>query len=121
MRAKTNYFKVNGTAMLAPDEPMEVSYQDLDASDAGRDESGYMHRIVVRNKVGSWNFAYSYLTKEEYAYLLSVLPGAGSFTFTYPTPAGSRQTKAYLSAYSVVWQDVRTGLYRNMKFSIIEC
>ena len=38
--------------MLAPDEGVEMSFEDLDSADAGRDEAGYMHRSVVRYKVG---------------------------------------------------------------------
>ena len=117
----TELYQINGQPMVAPDAGVEMSFTDLDDAQSGRDESGYMHRIVVRQKVGVWNFVYSHLTREEYSYLLSILPTGGSFTFTYPTEDGSRNTRAYLSGYSVVWQDARTGLYRNMKFSIIEC
>ena len=65
MRATTQLFQINGKPILAPDAEVVVSYSDLDASDAGRDESGFMHRIVVRHKVGSWKFSYSHLTEEE--------------------------------------------------------
>ena len=65
MRAKTNLFTVNGKPMLVPDQEVTVNYEDLDASDSGRDESGVMHRFVVRYKVASWSFSYSHLTEEE--------------------------------------------------------
>ena len=48
MRPFTNLFLINGKPMLAPDADVGVSYTDLDANDSGRDESGYMHRIVMR-------------------------------------------------------------------------
>ncbi len=63
MRRTTDLFTVNGQPMLAPDEEIGISYEDLDASDSGRDESGVMHRIVVRQKVPSWTFSYSHLTE----------------------------------------------------------
>ena len=45
---------------------IEPSYSDLDASDSGRDEAGFMHREVVREKVATWPIAYSCLTDDEY-------------------------------------------------------
>ena len=117
MREKTTLFTVNGNPILVPDGDISVSYEDLDSADAGRDEAGFMHRSVVRYKVGVWEFSYSNLTGEEYRYLLSVLPKAGSFLF--PHPQG--QTVAYLSRYSIVYHNARTDTYKNLKFSIIEC
>ena len=67
MRAKSNLFQINGVPMLAQDAEVVSGFEDLDASDAGRDESGFMHRIVGRYKVGSWKFEYSHLTEEEKA------------------------------------------------------
>lgn len=110
--------------MPVPDEGVEMSFEDLDDAQSGRDESGFMHRIVVRNKVGVWNFSYSHLSQQEYAYLLSILPEGGSFTFTHPSgedSAVSRDTQAYLSKYGIVWHNARTNTYRNLKFSIIQC
>ncbi len=120
----TELYKINGKALIAPDAGVEMTFTDLDDAQSGRDESGYMHRIVARHKVGVWNFAYSHLTESEYAYLLSILPRTGSFTFTYPMPGSSSRsmdTDAYLSNYGIVWHNARTGDYRNLKFSIIEC
>lgn len=123
MNRLTELYLLAGKPVLAPDAEVEMSFSDIDSADAGRDESGYMHRSVVRRKVGVWNFTYSHLTTQEYGYMLSVLPQAGSFAFTYPDPVTgeSRVTEAYLSNYSVLWQDQKTGLYKNLKFSVIEC
>ncbi len=120
----TELYKINGKALIAPDAGVQMSFSDLDDDQSGRDESGYMHRIVARHKVGVWDFNYSHLTENEYAYLLSILPQTGSFTFTYPMPGDSSRavdTDAYLSNYGIVWHNARTGDYRNLKFSIIEC
>lgn len=120
----TQLYQIDGAPLLAPDAGVEMSFEDLDAAESGRDESGFMHRIVARNKVGVWNFNYSHLTEAEYAYLLSILPAGGSFTFTYPVLGNSSKltyTTAYLSKYGVVWHNARTKDYRNLKFSIIEC
>ena len=66
---------VDGRPMPAPDAEADFSFTDLDASDSGRTEDGVMHRIVVREKVGAWGFAYSHLTDEELAYLKGLFAG----------------------------------------------
>ena len=124
MNTKTNLYQIDGKAMLAPDAGVEMSFEDLDSPDSGRDESGIMHRIVVRHKVGVWNFSYSHLTQEEYAYMLSILPKSGCFSFTHPKLEDCTKTEsctAYLSGYSIMWQSARTKDFRNLKFSIITC
>lgn len=120
----TELYQINYQPMIAPDQDVAMSFEDLDAAQSGRDEAGFMHRVVVRSKVGVWEFSYSHLTGEQYRYLLSILPASGSFTFTHPSPADStvmQETQAYLSKYSVVWHSARTDTYRNLKFSIIAC
>ena len=124
MRAKTDFFKINGTAMLAPDAQVEVSFQDLDAADAGRDESGFMHRIVVRRKVASWKFTYGHLTEEERRYMENLFGEADTFTFTHPDrldASQTRQTLCYRSQYGISWKNARTGLWSGYSFTIIEC
>jgi len=117
MNTMTALYQIDGKQMLAPDAQVEMSFEDLDSADSGRDESGVMHRFVVRRKVGTWSFHYSRLTQAEYEYMQSILPQAGCFLFTYP--GGS--CMAYLSGYSVVWEGLATGCYRDLKFSIIQC
>lgn len=120
----TTLFQIDGKPMLVPDAEMGFSYEDLDASDSGRDESGVMHRFPVRYKVGSWSFQYSALTDEEYAYLEGLFGTAATFRFTHPDrldASKSVTTKAYRSKYSISWYNARTGMWRNLKFNIIEC
>ena len=124
MRAKTELFQINGVPMLVPDTEVEVSYADLDAADAGRDESGYLHRIVVRFKVGSWKFTYAHLTEEEKRYMEGLFPEEGTFQFRHPArldAAQSEETVCYRSKYSLCWKNARTGLWSGYGFSIIEC
>ena len=52
MRKKTNLFLIDGQPMLAPDENMQITAQDIEAADAARDESGFLHRFTVRQNVG---------------------------------------------------------------------
>lgn len=124
MRAKTDLFKINGQQMLAPDEEVSVNYEDLDSSDSGRDESGFMHRTVVRYKVGSWKFEYSALTEEEKKYMESLFPNAATFQFTHPSRADSYKsetTECYRSKFGISWKNAKTGLWSGYSFSVIEC
>ena len=65
MRSVTDAFLINGQPMLAPDAEVTVSYEDIDGADAGRDQAGFLHRSLLRCKVPSWNFSYTWLTEEE--------------------------------------------------------
>ena len=120
----TELYQIDGMAMVAPDADVQMSFEDLDGAQSGRDESGFMHRILVRRKVGVWEFSYSHLTRQEYAYMMSILPQGGSFVFTHPGRQDStqpEQTQAYISRYGVVWHSAKTDSYRNLTFSVIEC
>ena len=124
MRPKTNLFKINGKPILVPDDHVGVSYEDLDSADSGRDESGVMHRIPVRYKVGSWTFTYNHLTEEEKKYMEGLFPDKATFSFTHPDRKDATLSvtgKAYRSKYSINWKNARTGLWSNYGFSIIEC
>ncbi len=124
MRAKTELFTVNGKPMLAPDAEVAVNYEDLDSSDSGRDESGFMHRIVARYKVASWSFSYSALTEEEKQYMESLFPNSPTFTFGHPSRKNAgvmEQTTCYRSKYGISWQNAATGLWSGYSFNIIEC
>ncbi len=122
MRKTTSLFQINGRPILVPDSEVSVNYEDLDSSDAGRDESGYMHRAVVRYKVPSWAFSYSSLTEEERAYMESLFPDTPWFTFTHPDRLDSTEaitTRCYRSKYGISWRNARTGLWSGYSFHII--
>ena len=124
MAQTVDFYRIDGVPMPAPDAEPVFTFTDLDASDAGRDESGVMHRVVVREKVGSWSFAYSHLTDAEYAALGALFAGKATFAFTHPKPGSSTETQVstcYCSNYSIAWRNARTGTWRNCKFNIIQC
>ena len=124
MRAKTELFKINDVPMLVPDTDVAMSFSDLDASDSGRDEAGFMHRIVMRYKVGSWKFTYSHLTEEEKQYMESLFPDSDNFRFLHPSNRNSgvmEETICYRSKYDISWKNAKTGLWSGYGFSIIEC
>ena len=110
--------------MLAPDQEITVSYEDIDAADAGRDQAGFMHRSLVRSKVACWNFSYSFLTDAEKTYMENLFPEGGEFLFTHPgrkDASQPEQTQCYRSKYTISWRNARSGLWSGYGFSIIEC
>lgn len=123
-RTKTDLFKINGKPMFAPDSNVDFSYEDLDDSDSGRDESGYMHRIVVRYKVMTGSFVFSYISDEDMQYMESLFPDEPDFDFTRPSrldPNTPVTTRCYRTKYGISWRNAKTGDWRNYKFNIVEC
>lgn len=124
MRKKTDLFLIDGQPMLAPDENMQVSREDIEAVDSLRDESGFLHRFVARQGVGRWDFSYEHLSQQEYDYMESLFAGKAYFTFTFPSLTEKNKTStvtAYRSGFGIGWHNAQTGAFRNYKFSIIEC
>ena len=124
MRSLTELFQINGQPMLAPDEEVSVSYEDIDGADAGRDQAGFMHRSMLRCKVPSWNFMYSGLTEEEKRYMEGLFGQDATFTLTHPDSVDasvSRQTTCYRSRYTISWKSAKSGLWSNYGFTVIAC
>lgn len=124
MKPFASMFRVNGKQLFAPDADVAVSYSDLDSEDSGRDESGFMHRIVVRYKLGTWSFEYSNITEEEKRYMEQLFGDTPDFEFTHPDRICANKlvtTRAYRSNYGLAWHNAITGQWRNYKFNIIEC
>lgn len=123
MRPTTNLFLIDGVPMLAPKEEPEFSFEDIDAADAGRDETGHMHRNIVLWKVGKWSFEYPVVTNAEYKYIESLFMGKTSFMFTRPNrlnPALTTTTECYRSKYKINWKSAKRGIWVNYSFNIIE-
>lgn len=124
MRATTYDFLINGEPVLVPDAGVGFSYEDLDDESSGRDEGGFMHRFIVRTKVGNWAFTYSSLTEEEKNYMESLFGNSGTFQFTHPSrmdSAVSETHTCYRSRVSLSWYNSKAGLWKNYKFNIIQC
>ena len=115
-------YQIDGKPMPIPDQDVEISRSDLDSDESGRDESGYMHRIVLRERVKTWGFSYAVLDRETYQYLMSLFEGKPTFEFAYRDEGGQPvKTIAYCSNDSIVYRNAKTGLYANLKLNIIEC
>lgn len=115
-------FKINGHPVVAPDADVSFEKKDVEASDSGKDESGVAHRYLMRSGVKTWNFNYTHLTREEYAYMENLLNGKPSFAFNYPKDDGSSDVCiAYCPGGAVAIRNIRTGLYSSYSFKIVEC
>ena len=126
-REYTDDFQINGTPLPMPDADGGVSfdYQDADAPDTGRDEAGVMHRSRVRHKMGKWTFSYKALLKEDYMYLMQIFDDdeGETFSFTHPTmadPDETEETECYCNSVQAGWYSKVLGIYKDVKFSIIE-
>lgn len=112
---------INGKPILAPDSDMQMEMNDLDSDESGRDEGGFMHRIVLRKDVKKWGLSYSFVTQEEYKYMESLFKNS-EFDVEYRDVGGyPAKCRCYRSNHSILVRNARTGLFKNYNFSIIEC
>ena len=122
MRERYYGLLFDGKPILVPDNDLAVELNDLDHSDSGRDELGFMHRIVLRNGVKSLSISYSSLTLEEYKYMESLFYQKTDFAVDYRALDGkAKEFRAYRSKHSIVIHNAASGIVKNYKFKIIEC
>lgn len=122
MRAFYYDLQIDKKPILAPDADVQMEFSDLDSSESGRDESGVMHRIVLRRKVKTWSLSYAVLTNEEYRYMESLFEGKDQFVVDYLGAGGKpAQCVVYRSKHSLTIFNAKTGIYKNYKFNLIEC
>ena len=119
------YYKdllIDGQPVLVPDADITISYEDLDSSESGRDESGFMHRVVQRTDVCKIPIAYASITRDDYLYMESLLRGKKDFQVDCRDFDGSLLSfRAYRSKHSITIFNARTGEYKNYTFNIIQC
>lgn len=120
---KTDLFTIGGMPILVPDGDLAFSEEDLLSSDSGRDESGVYHRFVLRSGIKNWDFSYSRLTREEYAYMESLFTDKETFLFGFVSALdGSKKTvRAYRSKHSVLLHCAADGQLRDYRFRITSC
>lgn len=113
---------IDGQPVLVPDEDVTISFEDLDSEESGRDESGYMHRVILRIGVKKIPMAYASLDSEEYRYMESLFQGKSTFQVDCRGIDGSPMSfMAYRSKHSISVHNIKTGIHKNYNFSIIEC
>lgn len=123
-RALCERLKINGKPMFAPDTEVQFQFEDLDSPESGRDDSGVMHRVVIRYKVLKGTFEFLFLCQEDYEYMESLFPDEPDFEFTHPDRRDFDKdtvSRCYRSVYGISWVNQKTNQIRNYKFNIIEC
>lgn len=120
---KTDMFTIDGLPILVPDGDLSYCEENLESSDSGFDESGVYHRFVTRHNVRSWDFSYSRLTQEEYAYMEALLSGKDTFWFRYKSTLDDtwQQVMAYRSKHSILCHCASNGQFRDYRFRITTC
>lgn len=122
MRSFCYEFQIDNNPILTPDADIKVDYTDLDSDESGRDENGFMHRIVLRRGVKTFSISYRLLSRDEYRYMESLFAGKSQFEFKYRGEDGNPVSFiAYRSKHSITFRNIRTGTYKNYAFNIIEC
>lgn len=115
-------FLIDKQPILAPDADLQIEYTDLDSESSGRDECGFMHRILLRRGMKVWSLSYGVLTAEEYRYMESLFAEKDKFLVEYRDYNGNAGScMAYRSVHSITVHNAKKGICKNYKFNIIEC
>ena len=119
----TDLFTIDGEPVLVPDGDLAFSAEDMESSDSGHDENGAYHRYVLRRGVQNWEFSYSRLSREEYAYMEGLFGNKDTFTFGFVSAhtGVKQQITAYRSKHSILWHCAADGQFRDYKFRITAC
>ena len=113
---------IDGQPVLVPDGDITISFEDLDSEESGRDEAGFMHRVVLRSGVKKIPLSYASLDTEEYRYMESLFGGKREFRVDCRGLDGSPLSfMAYRSKHSISIHNIKTGIHKNYNFDIIEC
>lgn len=114
--------QIDGKPILTPDCDINVVLTDLDDADSGRDESGVMHRIVLRRRMKSIPLTYKVLTSADYLYMESLFGDKDEFRVDYRDLNGQPGSfVGYRSKHGITIHNARTGTCKNYNFNLIEC
>ena len=119
---QTNIFQINGNPIPAPDENVQIRYEGR-GDKSLTDESGFLHRQVLRRGITAWKLCYSSLSGAERDYLMGLLTD-DSFRFTHPDrldPQKADESVCYLESCSECLQSALSGSYRDVQLTICQC
>ena len=120
----TQRYKIENTPVVAPNAGVQLRVSDIEAEESGRDESGYLHRVVLRPGLATWTLSYRDLSREEYDYMMALLPGSGSFLFTHPDNADadrSNVSRCCITDIRAGWHNALPGQSRELKITVTQC
>ena len=112
----TNEYYIDGVAL--PGGGLAVCRTaDLEAGDTGRDESGFLHRWVLRQGLRRWEFSYRDMDDAAAGALLAQLPRQDSWLLTCP----EGQTLCHLKETTHRQRTTLTGTNHDITLTIEEC
>lgn len=114
-------WKVDGVELPTPNADVMCSESDLDAEGSGRDELGYMHRIVARHRVKKWSFSYATINEEKYQIIKDAFDGKPDFLLEF-FEEGEKisETRAYSSGIRYSLHNIIKKIYKGVSFDLIE-
>ena len=122
MRSLYYDFQIDGQPVPVPDADLSVEVVDLEAEDSGYDESGVLHRFLVRKQVHCITLLYDVLSREEYHYLRALVGGKDTFSVQYRGVDGQpSELIGYCTGLQAALHNAKQGIYKGLKLVIREC
>lgn len=114
-------WKVDGVELPTPNADVGCSESDLDAEGSGRDELGYMHRIVIRHRVKKWSFKYKTINEEKYEKIKDIFDRKADFLLEFFVDGKQiSETRAYSSGIRYSIHNIVKKTYKGVSFDLIE-
>lgn len=112
----TEIYYMDGRALPPANGGVKCRRADLESGESGRDEGGFLHRVVLRTGVLSWVFSYRDLTPTACRQLLEVLPQKDCFLLQ-----GEDARRCYLEEISTHRRDTLQGTVYDVTLTVREC
>lgn len=114
-------WKIDGIELPTPNADVVCSESDLDAEGSGRDELGYMHRIVLRHRVKKWSFVYGTINEQRYETIKNIFDGKADFLLEFFENGEKKsETRAYSSGIQYSLHNIVKKIYKGVSFDLIE-
>lgn len=114
-------WKIDGVDVPTPNADVVCSESDLDGEGSGRDELGFMHRIVIRSRVKKWSFRYSAINEEKYNAIKEIFKGKSDFLLEFfENGEKVEETRAYCSGIQYSIHNIVNKIYKGVSFDLIE-
>ena len=110
-------YLIDGKALPEANGGVKLRFSDLESGETGLDESGFLHRVVLRRGLRSWEFAYRELTPTAYGALLALLPQKDSFLLQ----CQEGQILCWLESLTAARRDSLQGPVYQLCFTLKEC
>ena len=112
---------VNDEPIYVPDADVSIQHSHIASPESGRDESGYMHIIWLRQDVHKVGLKYKLMSGEELEYMRNMMQGK-TFSFTFAHENNSKTIQAYTGEINAVLYTRidDTDIYKDVQINVIE-